>query len=635
MAKTDEISSTERLLSLIRGQRKRSAKLKSPEMAAPPFPVKEEKGAGAKVFALKKTITVGVELGFDDLKLVKIRNYSHKKRVLIDSRIIPFEPGLSRESPTFIAFLKSALSNFVGYSKKVHIWSAVSSARVEIRYLQIPKVPKKQIANAVFWTFKKEAPFDEKEMVFDFDVLGETVKDGLPKIEVAAFTAPRKEVKEVQNIFTRAGFQLEGITIIPISFQNLLRTELVREMAENVCSLFIGRDWSRIDIFSGGNLVLSRGIKAGMNSMLEAIREEIEKTMGDNGVEITDDEVLAIETGEAESGLVDAGLIHKLFSGIEDDAFLSETDVASLGLKADDIFLLIQPALERLVRQVERTLGHFSLNFGNRVVEKIYITGGITRQTRIVDYISEQLGLIKEIVDPFQSLLKASEKIQVPEKLIERSAFAPAIGLAVSNNLLTPNFIYTYKEEATQESIRRINRGIIKGSLVLLILCVGTYFWMDYRLIQEKRELATLQAQLEQFAPQVNQNLIMQMAAKLMHHRKQLKTATQKYVGIAVLGELSQLTPVNIRIVSISIDLGKIEPPKPPASGQPPPKPVHRLVLDGIITGEPLNFESDLAGYLVKLKGSPLIVRISIKEKKTEYYREKQVLRFRTELNLI
>ena len=44
-------------------------------------------------------------------------------------------------------------------------------------------------------------------------------------------------------------------------------------------SLFIGNDFSRIDIYSKNNLVMTRGIKTGISSMMEAIDESIAETL--------------------------------------------------------------------------------------------------------------------------------------------------------------------------------------------------------------------------------------------------------------------------------------------------------------------------------------------------------------------
>jgi len=560
---------------------------------------------------MKKTVTVGVDIGYDDLKLLKIRQFSNKKREILDLRIVPFDSGLTREDPIFPGFLKETLSRFCGSSKKIKIWSSISSARVEQRYLQIPKVPRKQIANAVYWTFKKEIPFDEKEMIFDFDILGEITKDGLQKIEVNAFIAPQIEIEKLQSIFSKSGFSLTGVSIIPFAFQNLLRTRLVESEINNVCSLYIGRDWSRIDIFSNQNLVLSRGIKAGINSMLEAIREEIEMTLGGNTMEAPESKEDDLEMTQEEVAAHESDLTRKLFNGIEDSSFLTTEEVADLGLQPDEIFVMIQPAMDRLVRQVERTLGHFTLNFENRVVEKIFISGGITTHGRIVDYIGEQLGISRSIIDPFPSLPPTSPKVLIPDAGPQKSLLAPATGLALSNNILTPNFICTYKDKEQLESIQRINSTIFRVFLALLVVCFSIYYWMEGDVAKKNARVVQLQQQLEQFSPRVNQNLIIQTAAKIKLKKREFKAYTQKYQSLAIFSEISGLTPSNIRIISINVALGGPLVKKPA-------KIKKTVLVDGIILGNKLTFEADLAGYLVKLKGSPLFDQLTVHKRDIE-----------------
>ena len=91
-----------------------------------------------------------------------------------------------------------------------------------------------------------------------------------------AYTAPKQEIKDLKDLFSKAGFPLTGISIVPFALQSLLRTGRIKTDESHISSLYIGRDWSRIDIFSEGCLVLSRGIKAGVKTMLEALRTEIE-----------------------------------------------------------------------------------------------------------------------------------------------------------------------------------------------------------------------------------------------------------------------------------------------------------------------------------------------------------------------
>ena len=137
LAKQDEISSTERLLELIRTDsdlemedaadlsRKPSGRLKS---------------FFRDSVSIRKNITVGVDIGYDDLKMVKVRRASDQRYELLEYARIPFDPEIPRESSDFHQFLRPTLAEFCGSDRNADIWCTISSARVETRQFRIPKV---------------------------------------------------------------------------------------------------------------------------------------------------------------------------------------------------------------------------------------------------------------------------------------------------------------------------------------------------------------------------------------------------------------------------------------------------------------------------------------------------------------
>ena len=170
LAKTDTISSTEKLLDLIRGKQPSEG---PPPQAAKPAAhgISDLSTRFGKLLKIRRPATIGVSLGYTDVKLVKVYQTSGATQELIDYRSVSYPPELNPQHTDFPSFLKRTISEFTRDTKFPEIWSSISSARVELRYLRIPKVPKRQLANTVFWTFKKEINFSESETVFDFDFL--------------------------------------------------------------------------------------------------------------------------------------------------------------------------------------------------------------------------------------------------------------------------------------------------------------------------------------------------------------------------------------------------------------------------------------------------------------------------------
>jgi len=634
LAKRDEVSSTERLLDLIRDDN---------ESEYPVSSLSSQISIGHRLknflnnpVSFKKTISVGVDLGHDDMKLVKINRISDMKFEILEFARIPFDPDITRENHQFYQFLKPVLTDFCGHSKNVEIWCTVPSARVETRQLRIPKVNQKLIPNSVYWSFQKLSSFNDQVNLFDFEVLGEVEEDDNPKIDVMAYTAPQSEVTDLKNLFSNAGFPLTGISIIPFAFQNLLRVGLIETAELHVSSLYIGRDWSRIDVFSEGHLVISRGIKVGVKTMIEALRTEIEGNLFELSIAKSPTKDTARIRAIKKKLKYELEQAHQLFFGVIHDSSPSGMDERQRLLKEDKIFKMFLPALERLVRQVERTLRHFSLNYENARVEKIYISSGVNPHPRIVDHIGRELGIPTEILNPFADSSNFHSLVPGPEDASEQSSYVPAVGMAVSSNARTPNFLYTYKDKQKATRSQRVNRGVFAGFLLLMGICIGISFWQDTDIKEKEYKKRQLQRQLESVTLRVDKNLILKLLDQTRANRREISAIGQKYFGVAVISEITDLTPSSVRLISISTQLSDTPQKKTTKKkGKKKEKNKGTLILDGIVRGDRLILESTLAGYLLELKHSPLFGQPTINKKSFEHYENEEVLRFTARLKLI
>jgi hypothetical protein len=166
-SKMDEISSTERLLEVIRGNSSASqpgtaghGQINAAGVSRRWWPVIKNPFPG------RKQIVAGIDFGPGEVRLAKVSVGPDRKAQLLDLRSIPCP---SQDSSNFSEFLRDAVLDFVNPSRNYSLWALAPSSHAEIRHLRVPKVSKKQIFNAVYWTMKKEVDFDDKS-VFDFDV---------------------------------------------------------------------------------------------------------------------------------------------------------------------------------------------------------------------------------------------------------------------------------------------------------------------------------------------------------------------------------------------------------------------------------------------------------------------------------
>ena len=581
-----------------------------------------------------------MDIGYDDLKMVKLQRVSDQNYEMLEYAIVPFDPEIPRESPQFYQFLKPTLAEFYGMSRTIDIWCTISSARVETRQLRIPKVPVRQIPNAIYWSYQKEAAFNEKEKVFDFEILGEVQDEQSVKIDVLAYTAPVDEVISLRDMFVKAGFPLSGISIVPFAFQTLLRAHRVEAATDaHVSSLYIGRDWSRIDIFSGGNLMLSRGIKAGVRTMMEALRKEIESSSKELSLVKAPDKNVGRIRAVKQKKRLDLELAQKYFFGYIQGATPQDAAGKKLSINEGKIFRMIQPALERLVRQVERTVRHYALNYENARVSKIFISSGVSPHKRILNYIAEELGMPTEVLNPFSESGNFLPHVPIPDSLSEQSAFAPAMGMALADNSRTPNFLHTYKDKRKSVRNQRINRSLFAAFVLLMAVCVGISFWQERELGDKDAQKARLQQHLEGYNLRVDKNLILKLVEDIRVKNRANRAIGKKYLNLAVIGELVKLTPSNVRLLSISTRLGPLPDKKPPKNVKKKKKQAESspkvVIIEGIVKGSRLSLESALAGYLMELKKSPLFEQPTVNKKSFEFSGNDEVLLFTAKLNLV
>ena len=566
-----------------------------------------------RLISLRKTSTVGIDIGHDHLRLVRAMETHGGKWKIIDRRRFDLPPKSSRDSPEFSAFLKSSLASACGSAKQSDLWVIMSAANVDVRHIRIPKVPKKQIANAVYWTVKKETPFDEREMLLDFETQGEVVEQGISKMAVMVYMAPRREIEVLRALFSRIGWPLTGISIVSFSMQNLFRTAWFPMDEGTMATLFIGNDFSQIDIFSATGLAMTRSIKAGLNSMVEAL------VYGFNeGHRHPKAPPLTIEQGR------------KIVLSLSPDCQpLRETD-AGFALGQEEVFEMIRPALERLARQVARTFEYYATTMPGEPIARVYVSGASNNYRPIVDYMGSQLGVASTVLDPLEGQDAVScPDIEDDRSISERSAFGPALGLAFSNNDYTPNLLFTYKDKEREASVIRINRAVFAAFIVSVLICAGIFLFQNHAIAQKKRTIAGLETQIAELGPPVDRNRLLQMAAKVTQRRQLSRGYAERYLGMVLISELAALTPSNIRFTDLKINLGPVQTGDASRqAGNAPKARAEEVTVEGLILGERPLFETSLASYVMALEASPLFQQVAIQKNVVESYIKGETLHF-------
>ncbi len=602
-----DINSTEKLLNAIRRKDEESFNsLHRPEVSlSNKKPAKKIKIILPERFSNKKNYTVGVDISGKFIRLVKTTKGPGDKPVLVDHKIIEYGHQISKDSQEFRTLLKSSLVSFCGSVANCDIWTNVPTSEVNVYYLKVPRVPKKQLENVVYWTAKKEGFIDDEKSIFDFELQNEIVEQVNPKYSVMVYTAPKAEVEKIKTLFSDIGITLTGITIVSFAIQNIFRSKWVPATKEVFVSLFIGNDFSRIDVYNKENLVMTRSIKTGNSSMMETIVESVLEKTGN--VRLANDEAKKI-----------------LCSLSPDSEKLNDYDVGC-DFRKEEILDMIFPVWERLARQVDMTLKHYTSTSENKKFEKIYILSSINIYDSIRDYLSDQLEIKTEFFDPFkrQTVSSTVESLNISERMFLTSA----LGLSLSDNKRTPNAIFTYSEKDKEVNIKRINRWTFLSFLTALFICLTLLIYQGSKINLIAKQHETLKKELDLYNPLLSIDKVTKVAGEVKMKRTIDRQYAQRYLGIAVIGEVSDITPSNINLISLKIAEGKAS-PKADDKTTKETKAGTEVIIQGVISGTGNMLDSLLSQYVMKLESSPMLNQVSIQKNSIVTFKKNEVLHF-------
>jgi len=565
----DEISSTAKLLEVIRSKSPAEADLSETFVLASPSRGERIRGFLQHLPVFRKRLVVGIEVGSTHVDLVKVLPLSPSRHRLLDYRRIPVEPTMQLGSPPFCEFLRSVVLDFSGSLKRVSLWSSLSSTEGDLRQIRIPaKAAKGKLAQAVYWVARKELRFDEAETFFDFEVQGQVPPEADGKIWVMAYTAPRRAIKERKELFARSGLELAGLTIAPFVLQNLFRSHWVSTSGTLAYAVLqLGQRASRISVFWKENLILTKAIEIGTEQLAPAATSESE----------------------------------------DDDRQLSMAD----------------PALAKLADEIEALFQYHCGPGKGDPIHKLFLAEPATLGKSLCNHLGQRLGVKIVALDLLNPANPHLSTVRPPQALAERALFTSAMGLALSSNAHTPNLVCPFAQKAQKAAMARLNRSLLWALVIIALSIGGLFIQQDHVRNQKRGELTQLQHEMARFNPVASSERLTAMASKVQVRQQTLKVKAEKYLSLAVLSELSALTPGSIRLLSIMADFGGLPDSAARNLGSAQIKSVSRsLVIEGIIEGDSLSAETALAHYLMRLGASPLFVDPAVHQSALEITQE-------------
>ncbi|MBG3876221.1 hypothetical protein FVW20_04045 [Desulfovibrio oxamicus] len=634
-------SSTGRLLELIRkGDAARPALRQEPGQSGP------GKWNIPLLRPLKERRVLGVEWRGRCLYLAESRHGRTGLPVLQGVQAIRIPAGIRPGDDAFSSFLRQQVLDFCGPAPDLEVWAALPDEHAEHWHFRIPKVSAKERDDVAFWTARKEREFDERQSVFDCTIGGEIIEKGVPKLPVTATLAVRAALGEVRNIVQRAGFALAGAATRVIASHNLFTTGWLDPATEQFAVLHIDEESTRIDIYSSSQVVLSRMVKTGFASLARAL---VESTAG-TAAPLSDDDartlllrdstcLLPVHDRQEARGQGTTG------QPVPVPAASPET-AQPAARPAPDIGTSIAPAVERLVRQFERTMDHFSNTLGYPAVSRMFLStpGGCLQP--LVDEFGRQVGIPCTALSSQRGPATPGAELDIAKLPPDCAEAQWAVGLSLSSDDRTQNCVNTFRERKQARQRERLRLAVAVGSMVV-VLCTSVFASIQgAALLSARSERDGLRQQLTAFGETTDKARLLATSAKGKALRLAVQSMSRRQMPVALLSELAAVTPSGVRLSGLrltQLDHGQIPGARDAKarSSQPQGKAdaaadaTAMAVVTGVVAGDMLQREAMLADFLYRLERSPMVLSVTVEKKSPETGAATESLQFIATLKLV
>jgi len=180
--------------------------------------------------------------------------------------------------------------------------------------------------------------------------------------------------------------------------------------------------------------------------------------------------------------------------------------------------------------------------------------------------------------------------------------------MALSDNDTTPNFIFTYIHKSKKAFTKRFNQVANVIFVGLILVAMGVFYFQTRQVSAIKEQIRPMEMELAAYSPKLDRNLMAAVTGETVQKMKIHAAAAGYYLPAAVLSEVLEITPDNVKLNSVQAILGSVDNQKIGKSGK-------VLNIEGLITGKSRFFEKNITEYLVRLKKSPLFKQPQVTEK--------------------
>lgn len=343
-------------------------------------------------FQSKKLI--GLDIGTANIKMAEV-DFSRKSSTLVNFAIVPtpsraINGGEVSDPAALSDALKIVWGNLQTKRKAVSV--GLWGTSIITKRIVIPTMDEKLVGGQIRWEAEQYIPFDINEVNIDFKILKSF--QSAPESMDILLVAARQEVAFLyQDIVQSAGLNCAVADVSGFALANCYLKNWGPQKGQTVALMNIGAAITNFVVIENDEVIFCRDIPVGGMTYTT----EIQKGMGINQEEAETMKLSAC-TGQA---------------------------------APEDVAKIIQNTHEAIAEEVQSSIDFFANTTPGLPVQQCLVTGGASRTTGLINFLSQHTKMGFQVFDPFRSV-KVNGRAIGNDYLAEIRDFAAiAVGLGM------------------------------------------------------------------------------------------------------------------------------------------------------------------------------------------------------------
>lgn len=346
------------------------------------------------IFKRGKKSMVGVDIGSSSVKAVELQGKGSDLQLLS----LGFETLQSDSVVDGQIIELNAVSNAISSIfnehkiKTTQVAAGVNGHSVIVKNIVLPQMSDGELQESFAWHAEEHIPFDISDVNLDYHVMDRSAD----AIHVLMAACKRDKVANLKQAIQLAGKQPAVVDVDAFALQNCYELNYDPQAGQIVALLNIGASTTNINILNGVRSVFTRDATFGGNQYTSLLQKELGLTF---------DQAESVKRGMP----------------------LPE------GAEMRDVGPILDTVSDILALEIQKTMDFYraTVEDGESAVQKILVSGGGSKLSGLVDFLSRRFEVPVEMFDPFRKI-KVDARGFDPDYMREIvPEMAIAVGLAL------------------------------------------------------------------------------------------------------------------------------------------------------------------------------------------------------------